>query len=466
MKRILIYCRESRDDNMQNYDRIETQAKMLTDFVEKEKLGTIVDIVLDDNKTGTNFKRLEPIKEMILDKKFDIFLCKDCSRIGRNLLESLKFIEFLDYHNIELLFLTETYDEDIFPIKAWFNQLRVKDDSKKIKDVLNKKMRDGTLLISAPFGYDKVENKLIINIETSKTVKLIFDLSIMGYDKNQIASYLNINSIKTPSMYKPQYKNKSLIWNSNQVHKILTNQIYTGKMIYNTKKSIGISKKKYISNDKSNWLIIDKHHDKIITDIEFNKVNYNTNFNKRNTRNHTSNIFNDILICGDCSEKMYRQTTSNKAYYICKNYNTYGNAKCTSKKIFENELIEYVKNHLLGFTIKSKFIIDDNSELKAEILNLEKQINDYKNRISILYEDKLNNIIPLFLYTEKMTDYQNKLTIAEKNILIKKQQLKSAYDEEKLKDLINNYKLTNHDIKQLFDKIVISDFDIKEVLFN
>ncbi len=338
MKKILIYCRESRDDNFLNFERIETQSKMLVDYVNDNNLGEIIDVIIDDNMTGTDFKRLDPIKKMIINKEFDTFLCKDCSRIGRNLLESLKFIEFLEIHNIELLFLSEQYDEDIFPIKAWFNQLRVKDDSKKIKDVLHKKMLDGSLLINAPFGYDKVKNHLVLNNETSKTVRKIYDLSLKGYDKVQISDYLNKNLIKTPSMYKPQYKNKSLQWNENQVQKILSNEIYTGKMIYNSKKSLGISKKKYIKNDESNWIIIDNHHDKIVTISEFNKVNYNTKKSKKITRNHTCNIFNDILFCGDCNEKMYRKTRNEKTYYICKNYNTFGKKKCTSKKYLNTNL--------------------------------------------------------------------------------------------------------------------------------
>src|SRR4051794_29186150 len=95
LKNVIVYCRESRDDGFENYDRIETQRDILLAFCKKQSLGNVIDIVMDDNKSGTNFERLEPIKERVRRKEVDILLCKDASRLGRNILESLTFTEFL-----------------------------------------------------------------------------------------------------------------------------------------------------------------------------------------------------------------------------------------------------------------------------------------------------------------------------------------------------------------------------------
>lgn len=473
MNRILIYCRESRDDNYHDFDRIETQAKMLIDFVKNENLGQIIDIILDDNKTGTNFKRLEPIKQKIINKEFDTFLCKDCSRIGRNLLESLKFIEFLDDHNINLIFLSEEYDEDIFPIKAWFNQLRAKDDSKKINDVLRQKMHDGTLLIKAPFGYTKINNNLIVNKETAKTVKLIFKLFLDGSCKSDIANKLNYDSIKTPSMYKPEYK-KSLKWNTSQIDRILKNEIYTGTMIYNKKNKKSVSKKQYIKNDEKDWIKIKNHHEKIISIADFDMVSRILNKSTNHIRVSSNNPFTSVLYCGECGNKMYRKVRKNyKPYYICKTYNTYGNSRCTSKKVTEQKLFElityYLTEKLKDSNIKNEILsfINSNNNMN-QIESLDKVINNIKIKITNLYDDKQNEVIPDFVFTNKMKDYTFELDQKQKQKKSLQNYKKTLLDEKFIDDIVlslDKHNYTNQEINLLFDKILVYDNNELDILF-
>lgn len=458
MKKVLIYCRESRDDGFINYERIETQAKMLESFCEKENLGEIVKIVMDDNKSGTNFDRLIPIRNMIINKEFDIFLCKDCSRIGRNLLESLKFIEFLELHNIELLFLSETYDEDIFPIKAWFNQLRAKDDSKKIKDVIHQKMLQGTLLIHAPYGYTKNGNLLEINIDTAPIVSMIFDMFNDGFSKTYIANKLNQENIKTPSMLKNQYKNKSLMWTNNHIDRILRHMAYTGDMPYSTKTKKSYNSKVYTKKDEKDWIIIKKHHEPIISHEIFlntqKKLKKNTIVKSRNT---TENIFSGLLFCGKCGSKMYKKTRLEKSFFICANNNKFGNKVCTSHKIYETDLINlinnYIKTKLSNDNVKkliSNFYINEFLE-NEDISNIDDNINKLRQNLSTLYDDKINNKIPEFLYIEKLKEYENKLSY----YMSEQDNIKKIKDNIDVTQFIITQKLTHEKLKLLFEKIVI-----------
>lgn len=467
--KILIYCRESRDDNFEHFDRIETQAKMLVDYAKNTNLGNIIDIILDDNKTGSDFQRLEPIKKRILNKEFNIFLCKDCSRIGRNLLESLKFIEFLEKYNVQLIFLTEIYDEDIFPIKAWFNQLRLKDDSKKIKGVLHQKMIEGTLLIKAPFGYNKIDKSLVINTETSESVKLIFKLFLNGYSKKAIANHLNTQGFKTPSMYKTQY-NKTTKWNISQIDRILKNETYKGTMIYNKKIKKNISKNQYTNNDKKNWIILENHHQPIISISDFEKARSIICNKHTKTRIHTKNPFADILYCGECGSKMYLKTRNNKSYYICKTYNTYGNNKCTSKKIDEtflqHTILEYlikmiktdeIKNQILDFFSNSDSLLDTKS--------IQQNIDKTKSKISLLYDDKQNGIIPPYLFTQKLNEYSKMIKTYENQLINTNNQKSSLLDINIIIKKLSNHSFTNDEINTLFDKILIYDNPENTILF-
>ena len=44
-----IYTRESRDDNDENYETIETQRDLLIDFVKRKKLGEVFRVYIDNN---------------------------------------------------------------------------------------------------------------------------------------------------------------------------------------------------------------------------------------------------------------------------------------------------------------------------------------------------------------------------------------------------------------------------------
>ncbi len=91
-KRVIIYCRESRDDYLINYDRIETQRDLLVKFCQREGYTNIIDIVMHDDMTGTDFARFDDIKEKIMNGEVDVLVMKDSSRLGRNQIESLKFV--------------------------------------------------------------------------------------------------------------------------------------------------------------------------------------------------------------------------------------------------------------------------------------------------------------------------------------------------------------------------------------
>ena len=54
--RIAIYVRESRDEDGENFETIETQRDLLIDFVSRNNLGNIHKIYMDDNVSGLDLK--------------------------------------------------------------------------------------------------------------------------------------------------------------------------------------------------------------------------------------------------------------------------------------------------------------------------------------------------------------------------------------------------------------------------
>ena len=198
-KRVVIYCRESRDDYGENYERIETQRDLLIKYCKGHGYTNIVDIIMDDDKSGTDFSRFDDIRNRAKNKEIDVIVFKNSARLGRNQRESLEFVEYLENQGVEIIFEDEQYNEEMFGLYAWFNERRARDDSKNIRRNLRHKIEEGDLLVKSIYGYDKDGKQLIINQETSLVVQEIFELYSKSWGYQKIATHLNKKGIPTPS---------------------------------------------------------------------------------------------------------------------------------------------------------------------------------------------------------------------------------------------------------------------------
>ena len=81
-KRVIIYCRESRDDYGENYERIETQRDLLVKYCKAHGYTNIIDIIMDDDKSGTDFSRFEQIKRQAKNGEIDVIVFKNSASIA------------------------------------------------------------------------------------------------------------------------------------------------------------------------------------------------------------------------------------------------------------------------------------------------------------------------------------------------------------------------------------------------
>lgn len=272
-KKVIIYCRESRDDYGENFERIETQRDLLLKFCYENGYKNIVDIIMDDDKSGTDFRRFDNIKERAKRKEFNVIVFKNSSRLGRNQKESLELTQYLEIMGVEIVFEDEKYDEELFGLYAWLNERRARDDSKNIKRNLRHKIEEGELLVKAIYGYNKDGNRLVINCKTAPVVKKIFELSYNGWSNKNIAIYLNEKNIPTPSEARA-FKNckKTKLWNEQHISRILKDERYTGCYIGGFTEKVSFKSKKIRFRDRSEWTIIKNHHEQIIEEKVFFEV--------------------------------------------------------------------------------------------------------------------------------------------------------------------------------------------------
>lgn len=131
------YVRISRDEDGKK-ESIDTQKKVVIDFARQNGVE-LIEVIEDNNVSGYTFERegLNRLKDLIEDGQVEALFAKDLSRIGRHNAKVLLFLDYLDDKNVRLMLKSDNYDSEndddtMLGIKAWYNEMYLKDLSKKI----------------------------------------------------------------------------------------------------------------------------------------------------------------------------------------------------------------------------------------------------------------------------------------------------------------------------------------------
>ncbi|MEM1485387.1 recombinase family protein [Oscillospiraceae bacterium PP1C4] len=482
-KKVLIYCRESRDDNGENYERIETQRDILVDFCKRQGLTNIIEIIMDDNVSGTKFSRFYKITEMVQNHQIDVLVFKDASRLGRNLRESLNFMHFLEEAGVEVLFESETYDEAFFPLLAWFNEQRAREDSAKVRRVFRHKMETGELLLRPPYGYLKEDNHLAVDPVASVVVRRVFALFLDGYGTYEIATILNFDKILTPS----QATRTNLCtqapvcyaWNSQHIYRMITNQVYTGDMVYSKRTKKSFKSTKYLSRAPEDWIVIQNHHAPIVSKEEFERVQQLRR--KNNSKNRTTRepkLFSGLVFCGRCGAQLIQRIRKNRPdAYLCAKNQKEGGVKdeirphygCKSHHISEKTLAAmttaYFRSLLACDDAQLYSLLNlskaqqEHRDKKKTAADLQKEMDQYEVILDRIYDDRLGSIISESVYLKKTKEYNQKISDCKKEL----QNMQSALSAETKMDADELHRtalelvtedLDNRRLKKIFDKAI------------
>ena len=185
-----IYIRLSREDgDKQESESIGNQRNIIKRFLKENDLQ-FVDEYVDDGVSGTTFDRkgFNRLIQDIENKKINMVITKDMSRLGRDYIKvgyyienyfpekSVRYVAILDGIDTYL----DSTNNDISPFKAIMNDMYAKDISKKIKSVFREKQKSGQFLGSiAPYGYKLSQNekgRLRIDEYSAEVVQDIFKM--------------------------------------------------------------------------------------------------------------------------------------------------------------------------------------------------------------------------------------------------------------------------------------------------
>ena len=507
-----IYIRLSEADEGKTYESdsesVLNQRNMLMNFV-KEKGFIFVGEYVDDGYSGTNFERpgFSKMIEDIKNKVINLVIVKDLSRLGRDHIMTGYYVEnFFPENGIRFISMQEGYDNavnqasnDSSTFIFACNDYYSKQNSIKIRNVLNDKRRNGKFIGSAPsYGYlrdpdDK--GHLIPDPEYAPIVKKIFDMAYEGVGLSAITTYLNESKIKTPSSLKrknPHAKNKyNPIWTISSVKKILKNQMYVGDMVQSVQTKVSYKSKKKKTLPKGNWDIVKNTHEPIVDRVIFEHVQDNvkrTNYTANTKRE--KRLFENLLYCKECGN-MLTITYKKKQDYWTINCNRYSRdpkrRMCEPHFIpydkLENALLDTIKKTCKQY-LKAINVSDianeinnkkkNNFKTQEKIKELESKEKEYLNKLDTLYEDKFKGLVSEEMYKRIANDTEVLLTKLRKEInklkddnkVIKNKTDDLKQYEEKIKSLINIENPTRELIQTIIDKIVIDKDKNIEIIYK
>ena len=361
-----LYCRLSRDDNMDSESNsIQNQRKILQKAA-KDKGYTDTVFFVDDGITGTTMKRpgFQKMLTAIEAGYISAVFVKDLSRLGRNYIEVGKLTEeFFPLHDIRLVAVSDGVDsdegeDDFTPFKNIMNEYYAKDISKKRRIVNKMKGNAGVPLSPPPYGYIKKPDDprfWVVEPEAAEVVRRIYRMALEGYGLAETAAQLAADGVVNPTYYwrsrgTSRGGSKSTVeptkWGHTTVRKILTLQEYCGDVINFKSYSKSYKMKKRIENPEENRAIFLNVHEAIIDRQTWEKVQalQKGTRRKKPTVTQEPSVFSGLLKCPECGGNLnfhFNQNNHDIKFFSCQNHNS-GYRKCSKTHYIRLDFLEQV----------------------------------------------------------------------------------------------------------------------------
>ncbi len=408
---------------------------------------------VDDGFSGTNGNRpmLQKVLSMAESGEVKAILVKDMSRFFRNYYETAKHLDInFPTWNVRFLSVNENYDSDVLHgniggieqgLKHIINSYYPKMISKASKTAKVHMVKQGKSLAGYPiYGYERHHEdkyKIVIDPESAKIVRQIFDRALNGETTGEIARFLNDNQILTPMQYKKeQYpdnqkyakSSSDSFWQPLQIRRILDNLTYTGALV-SGKVTVAVtgSKKRIPSTP----IIVEGTHEGIVSRDEFDFVQKakKSHCNHQNKTIPLTYPLRTLVRCGHCKLAMERSPRKEFGYvYFCQKQKYTQESDCSPLYFPESEIekivLEKINSHILRFggNFSQPQQLGNEKEYLKKIKLLQGKINDLKYKKRNDYEKFTANILTKeeFLGLKEKTDVL--ISELEQEVLISHQQ--------------------------------------------
>ena len=480
---IAAYCRVSTDKTDQ-LNSLEAQKEFFSEYT-KRTGDKLVRLYADEGISGTKIKNRKEFLRMMADAErglFDMVVVKDISRFARNTVDLLQNIRKLKALGIETQFLTANMtsmgnSEFVLTIFGALAQEESANTSKRVK--FGKKMNaEKGRVPNIVYGYDKIPGdyfNLRINEEEAAVIRQIYKWYIQdGYGTARISGFLNERGLKTK---------RNCQWSQNAVCRILTNELYTGKIINGKQEVTDFLTGQRKEKDETDWMVVERPELRIIEPETFEQAQQTMQargkaFRVDKERQSNKYLFSTLIKCKECGWSFRRTVRTYKNTYVrwvCSGHNGKGADSCPNAvALDEEELIQTLQKYFSDLLESKKNVIRHITnefqrvyKAKDENLNYEKELNarlsklqKTRQRYMDMYADDLISREEL---NEKIGGMRKEIEGLESELkmvsyhLTKGEQLESILNRtfREIEDISDVGEMSNAQLKKIIQKIEV-----------
>jgi site-specific DNA recombinase len=280
------YLRFSSDK--QSPRSIDDQLRICSEYAVKQGWTLLQDHIYREEAlsgVGTNDRpALARLIEAALSPihPFDVILVDDTSRLSRNLAESARIYERLNFAGIRIVAVSQGIDTQseqsdvLVTVHSLVDSLYVKELAKKTHRGLEGKVLCGFHAGGRCFGYRNVQSSDGVRLEVDQTeaalVRRIFDMAGGGHSLKTIAKTLNAENVPPP---RPRAGRQRPAWCPTAIRAMLRNERYIGKEIWNRARFVkapGSNKRLRRERPRSEWRIVERPELRIVSDEQWRCV--------------------------------------------------------------------------------------------------------------------------------------------------------------------------------------------------
>ena len=491
---IAAYCRVSTDKEDQ-LNSLEAQKEFFAEYT-KRTGNTLVGLYADEGISGTKIKNRKEFLRMMTDAQhglFDLVVVKDISRFARNTVDLLQNVRKLKSLGIETQFLTANMtsmgnSEFVLTIFGALAQEESANTSKRVK--FGKKMNaEKGRVPNIVYGYDKTIGdyfNLSINKAEAETVRQIYKWYLdEGYGAAKIANMLNESGSKTKRNCK---------WSQNAICRILTNELYTGKIINGKQEVSDFLTGQRKAKDETEWFVVGRPELRIIDDESFETAQEilrgrHDAFHMKHERQSNKHLFSTLIKCKECGwsyRRIVRQYKNTYIRWVCSGRNGKGADSCPNSIVLdEDELIETLQKYFVNVLNSKKKVTeyvvkefqriykakDENLEyekqLQAQLAKLQKSREKYMEMYTddLISREELNRKIGGM--RKEIERLENDLKLVSYH-LTKGEQLEGILNStfKRIEDVTDIRQMTNAQLKRIIQKIEVDKSGNVEIFLN
>lgn len=478
-----VYVRVSTDRDEQ-VSSVENQIDICRNWLERNGFAWDEKRVFkDEGISGTLFVD-RPAIQLLLQKakakEINMVVFKSISRLARDLKDSLEIREIFLAHNVRIISVEEGYDSTkagkndmAFELWSLFSAQYSRTLSSSISAALAAKVRRGEHIGKVPYGYNRENQRLMINEEEAKVVCDIYNWYNSGWGFKRITNELNRLGIK------PKSKE---IWQLTSVQRIVRNPIYKGTFILNQYTSIKVGgKKKQIRNPQEKWFVFLNHHPKIVDEETWEQANQK-NITVNKTKITVWNEFRDLAKCGVCGSNMTivqshllkkNGERTEWKYLKCSKYRRAGKHGCVNHvpiqyRNFRQFIIDLLIKKGESVTLRLQSNVEQGQEKKIKKLKQLINVNEQKKKS--LLDLYLEELINKEEFEKKRNDIETEITKANQELFILQQRDVVQTDIKTIKEAFEQLLQREHDLYHVFQtlirKIVIQQDGTVDIVYT